>query len=346
MRLPLAEHLDEDGLRGCRVLRTALAGSRGEREAGGRLATEVARALSRRLNTREDAPVTLVELGDRDGGRVTYSLALAEAANPDRMQRFYATLRKQEAAPAADPRAALYDRAALAALLSAHKLDPQLAYEVAEFGLRLLPDPGARSRLGGPALLPAGEPWPHADAGYPLTFLAGIDLSERPEYDGRDVWPDDGWLLFFADIGEQTEGFLEVSDNADRARVLYAADVVPADPPGEALGQRSVRMEPRLTLPEELDLDAFSKRSYEEVVSLLYNADPHTEWTGDDWPPQHWLGGRSGYLEPGTALLLQISDDTRLEFYWLDAGVIRFLIPPEDLVLPELSRVSVLTESS
>ena len=159
------------------------------------------------------------------------------------------------------------------------------------------------------------------------------------------MWPDGGWLLFFADLGEEPE-FLEECDNADRARVLYAADVVPADPPGEALGQRSVRMEPMLTLPEELDLDAFAKRSYEEVVAELYNADANTEWTGDDWPPQHWLGGRVGYLDPGTSLLLQFSDDEKLEFYWLDAGLIRFTIPPEDLAAPELSRVSVITESS
>jgi len=290
--------------------------------------------------------VTLVELGDERGNRLHYGLALADAANPERMERFYATLRAEQPAPDADPRAALHDRAALAALLRAHNLDERLAYDVAEFGLRLLADRSARSRLGGPALLPAGEAWPHADAGYPLVFLAGIDLSERPVYDGRDVWPDAGWLLFFADIGDEHDDFLEESNNADRARVLYATEVESADPPGEALGQRSVRMEPTLTLPEDLELDAFSRRNYEQVLGELENADPNNEWTGDDWPPTHWLGGRGGYLEPGATLLLHFSDDPALDFNFLDAGVIRFTIPAEDLAAPELSRVSVVVESS
>jgi hypothetical protein len=345
VRMPLAEHLDEDGVRGCRALRAAPLGSREQREAGKRLAVEVGRELSRRLNTREDVPVTLVELGDESGNRLYYGLALAEAANPGRMERCYATLRAPQSVPAADPRPALHDRAALADLMRAHHLDPQLAYDVAEFGLRLLPDSTARSRLGGPALLPAGEAWPHADAGYPLTFLAGIDLSERPSYDGRDVWPDSGWLLFFADVGEH-EDYLEEADNADRARVLYSTGVVPADPPGAALGHRRVRMEPTLTLPEELELDEFAKRSYEQVVGELENADPHNAWTGDDWPPNHWLGGRGGYVKPGRTLLLHFADDEGLEFYWLDAGVIRFTIPTEDLAAPELSRVSVEVESN
>jgi Domain of unknown function (DUF1963) len=191
----------------------------------------------------------------------------------------------------------------------------RLAYEVARYGLRILPGTGGeRSRLGGPALLPAGQSWPCTGARQPLAFLAGIDLSELPDFDERHHYPDGGWLLFFADIeiGGIYDLYLEEADNAEgeRARMFYAApdvEVVAVEPPGRSLRSRAVRLLPRLMLPEQrdpdvpvvgLELDAAELGRYEGVVAGLLEADPNNAFSGSNWPPQHWFGGHGGSTTP------------------------------------------------
>src|SRR6185312_15136568 len=76
--------------------------------------------------------------------------------------------------------APLSDRAALAAAFEAAGLDEdaQRLAGAAAWALQLVPAAvEARSRLGGPALLPRGESWPRDGRGRPLTFLAAIDLA-------------------------------------------------------------------------------------------------------------------------------------------------------------------------
>ena len=106
--------------------------------------------------------------------------------------------------------------------MRAHGLEAharRLAYEVARYGLRILPGTGGeRSRLGGPAPLPAGQSWPCTATGRPLAFLAGIDLSELPDFDERNRYPGGGWLLLFADIElDELHGLhLEEADSGGR----------------------------------------------------------------------------------------------------------------------------------
>jgi len=150
---------------------------------------------------------------------------------------------------------------------------------------------------------------------------------------------------------DENGDYLEEADNAEgeRARVLYAREVDPADPPGSALRQRAVRMEPMLTLPEldpALGLEAFAGRGYDDVLGALIQADKYDVWDGEQWAPDHWLGGRRGPYAPGMTTLLQFGSDSRLAFDFLDAGLIRFTIPTADLASADLSRVSVITESS
>ncbi|HEV2811856.1 MAG TPA: DUF1963 domain-containing protein [Solirubrobacteraceae bacterium] len=108
--------------------------------------------------------------------------------------------------------------------------------------LQLMPSaegaPAPRSRLGGPALLPAGAEWPRDRRGRPLTFLAGLDLGELGDFDERDLLPRSGWLLTFADIAnENIEGLIDESGNAegDLARVFVVDDPVPATEPDDLL---------------------------------------------------------------------------------------------------------------
>jgi hypothetical protein len=267
-----------------------------------------------------------------------------------------------------DPAGALRSRDHLALLLRAHGLAEhaeQLANEVAEFGLRVLEGEGTeRSRLGGPPLLPAGACWPRTSTGRPLVFLAGIDLGELPTFDCRDRWPAAGWLLFYADLelDERHRLYLEESGNADgeRARVLYVApemDVGPAEPPGRTLQTRAVRLLPTMTLPAlgpegadgptrgaALGLDAVAARKYERAVGALIEADPNDAWGGDDWPPQHWVGGQRVDYRPGSTQLLHLDSDPTLDFEFLAGGAIRFEIPTNDLRIAELARVTATGE--
>jgi hypothetical protein len=267
-----------------------------------------------------------------------------------------------------DPAGALRSRDHLASLLRAHGLAAhaeRLANEVAEFGLRVLEGEGTeRSRLGGPPLLPAGGGWPRTSTGRPLVFLAGIDLGELPAFDGRDRWPTAGWLLFYADLelDELHRLYLEESGNAEgeRARVIYVApeiDVVPVEPPGRTLQTRAVRLLPTLTLPAlgpegadgptrgaALGIDAVAARNYDRAAGALIEADPNDAWGGDDWPPQHWIGGQRDEYRPGSILLLHLDSDPALDFQFLAGGAIRFDIPTNDLRIAELARVTATGE--
>ncbi|HEY4280553.1 MAG TPA: YwqG family protein [Conexibacter sp.] len=256
---------------------------------------------------------------------------------------------------------ALRGRDALESLLRAHDLASharRLAYEVARYGLRVLPGTGGeRSRLGGPPLLPAGESWPSTGTGRALAFLAGVDLSELPDFEERDSWPDDGWLLFFADVElDELHGlYLEEADNVEgeRARVLYASpdvEVVAVESPGPGLRSRAVRFVPTLTLPERrdphlpmqrLELDGAELRRYDSAVAALLAADPRNAFSGRDWPSQHWIGGHAGEYEPDRTVLLNFSQDRDLDFEFMDGGAIRFDVPTDDLVRRDFARVTV-----
>jgi hypothetical protein len=358
-RAGLAEHLTADGLRACRVLRQAFEpyAPDAEREAGVLAASALGRELARRLNARAwtgtaDPFLALVDLGaGLRRNPLPHALRLADSVAADRASAFRACLKRGAVRPPPDGKDALLSREALAALLRAHRLDAdadRLAYDVAEHGLRLLPArAGARSRLGGPALLPAGAPWPVTDTGRPLVFLAGIDLAELPAFDERDRWPAAGWLLFFADLelDEVDCLYLEEAGNGDgeRARVLYvppAAVVTPAAAPGRELARRAVRFAPLLTLPErtpELGLDTFAGRGYDDVRAALYHADEHHVWNGRQWSSSHWLAGHRGDYEPGSTLLLHLGYDSDLDFEFLDGGAIRFRVPTGDLARADLS---------
>lgn len=217
--------------------------------------------------------------------------------------------------------------------------------EAAEVGMRLEQDAtGVRSRLGGHGLLPPDVEWPFTDGGRPLSFLAGIDLSELPL---QDDLPAAGWLLFFADLdNDNAEGLIDSASNAEgsKARLFYLpAGVEPVEvlPPAmlqDVLLERRVRAAVQLTLPddyevaERLGLDAGQAQAYEELCDRLH-------WGDQDWvpgDPDHWvLGAWSGVqghpAEPGTVLLLQIASDPLIDFEFLDAGLIQFRIPTDCL---------------
>jgi uncharacterized protein YwqG len=385
-RLDLRDRLDDDGLRACRALSTALDhGSWAQNRAAAAVVDAVGDQLSAHLNSREwpgssDPFLALVRIGDPYGGGhdpVERALDRATAVlGRTEVERFLASVASKAAirnevvsdeliARASVDRDALRDLVA-AGGLAAHAA--RLAFEVAEVGLVLDATTGeARSRLGGPGLLPPGCAWPHAAGERPLSFLAGIDLSELPAFDRRDRFPAAGWLLFFADIdNEDADGLIDESGNGpdDPARVLWVPpDVEPvaAEPPQSlrddlVLGHRLVKFRPVLTLPDGYDsghslgLDEYEARAYDSVVERLLDVVHHGSSEEHDDSALQWFGGlvtgvQGHDPEEGTVLLLQVSDDEALGFNFLDAGAIQFRISADALNSGDFTRAVALADS-
>jgi uncharacterized protein YwqG len=301
--LELTDYLDADALRACRALSSAFDGAWSSSRQAAPVAEAVGERLAVLLNERPfagavDPFAALVDIGDPFEHRDAMAL-FARAAGPAATERFKASVASAASAldqDAADALAvqALVDRDALEHLLSGNGLPDhahRLAHEVATWGLLLSgtedTSPPPRSRLGGPAVLAPGEPWPTA-AGRPLSFLAAFDLDELDASRIHDAMPDSGWLLFFADLDE--EGVMgEEPNKPDSAlRVYYVSSVsgpVPAAAPdklrtvdGGVLRNRPITANAVLSLPDgygaaaELGLDTFEGISYEEILELLRGA--------------------------------------------------------------------------
>ncbi|HYZ30128.1 MAG TPA: DUF1963 domain-containing protein [Thermoleophilaceae bacterium] len=375
VELDVASRLDHDALRGCAELEGALGvyADPAEQARAEPVVAELCDRLTVRLGERHRFAgatpdfLPLVLFGDRYSSDPV-GVALERATRTlgrERVEAFVAAMRSQ--APArrgADldlATRALTDRDALEELittlgLGAHAV--RLAHEVAEVGflLRASGSGTGGSRLGGPALLPPGVGWPTGPGDRPLSFLAAIDLKELP---AREAWPTDGWWLFFAELGEDEDGwgFFEPERNVDgaRARLLHvpaADEPVEAEPPssllenGLLLRHRSVTFEPVLTLPDGYDaaqslgLDPFEVRAYDSLQAALSSALGEPSWSGG----RHWVGGQvtGAQGEPpeeGTELLLHLANDHSLDFSFLDGGTIQFRIAADALARSDYGAV-------
>jgi hypothetical protein len=375
VELDVAARLDADALRACAELEGALGlyADPAEQTRAEPVVAELCDRLTVRLGERDRFSgatadfLPLVAFGERySPDRVGAALERAERnLGRERVKPFLAAMRSQ--APArrgADvdlARRALVDRHALEELagtlgLGAHAT--RLAHQVAEVGFLLRTSDSGKSgsRLGGPALLPPGVAWPTGPRDRPLSFLAAIDLSELPV---RAGWPTAGWWLFFAELGEDDEGwgFFEPERNVEgaRARLLHvppADEPVETDPPsslaedGLLLRHRSIRFDALLTLPdsydapESLGLDPFEARAYEALQAALWDAVGDPSWKGGrHWVAGHVTGAQGEPPEEGTELLLHLANDDDLGLSFLDAGTIQFRAPADALARGDYAAV-------
>lgn len=386
--LALVEHLDPEALRACRVLSTAL--RTGAPPDVSRKAAHVADAVGDRLAALLNAVpldgaarpfMAMVLVGDRyaDGGPDPALRRARRAVGRDAVLAFQESLRSTAPTPSARlAERALTDRDALEELLreggiagDAHRL----AHEVAEFGVRLASAPAGaplRSRLGGPPVLPPGVPWPTADGGAPLSFLAALDLAELAADGGAPALPTAGWLLFFAALQDDIEGagLYESEPNAAgaMARVLRLppeVEPVTAVTPPEleadewlvlhatpVVGRRELTLPDGYDAGQQLDLDVFAAAAYEELGEVLAVARGSRAESEEGPGPRlgdHWVGGlvagpQGHPSEPGTILLLHLGDDDDLGFL-LDAGAIQFRIPAAALAAEDWSEVTAYPDS-
>lgn len=353
--LAIVDRLDEEALRTCRMLTTAMrTGSPWSRAAeADPVAEAVGARLAQRLNAEPipgtaDPFLALVYLGARyNDDRRRHTVA---AVGEERYAAFMASLSSTKPRGGAarkakqQARAALEDRVALEAFLREGGLEghaARVAHEIAEVGLLLEPAEGVSSRLGGPPLLPEGEPWPEG-----LTFVAAIDLAELPP----NRLPDHGWMLAFIHLGTgDADGLIDEADNAPGsvARLFWTESPVSAD--GPALRERRVRARPVLALPdtwsagEALALDVYERQTYEELEQRL------SEAVSGNYD-RHWIGGHAtgaqGYdMQPGTLILLSITSDEALDFEFLDGGTAQFRIPPDALAARDFTQVTAVADS-
>jgi len=235
-------------------------------------------------------------------------------------------------------------REELADLLHARGVRPSVA-ELAKWGLAMVPGGHEQSRLGGLPVLEGG--WPLND-GRALTHLASIALAELPEFEDRDLLPQDGTLVFLADFSDEHEGWGVARAAGPEVRILHVPAGVgrPITPPDETRGEdevpvvlneRRVRSSPVLTLPFPEDLDE------DEAESLAA--------LGESASPDHILLGHPVFIQDnppgnGQISLLQLNWDEPLSFTYGDGGQITFFGSPEDIRAGHWDRLHAQVDSS
>jgi uncharacterized protein YwqG len=220
-------------------------------------------------------------------------------------------------------------------------------------------------RIGFVPDLPPHIPWP-ATEGKKFMFLAQIDLSEIPRWDGNPL-PEDGWLYFFVMFGPKEK----LGIPPWKVSVLYhqgpASQLVraPVPSPGSVWGEPFAKpaetafdlvpLMPRLSLAigenqlQEQDLDDLSF----DVETLLDKVMPqHPESkSSEEWRSGGYLLGQIPSIDgtptqnahdqsqPGNDWLLLLTIFNAGNIYWGDAGRVYFLIRQEHLAKRDFSQV-------
>lgn len=229
-------------------------------------------------------------------------------------------------------------------VLAGRGVPADIALARASEGIVLVEDGEGPSRIGGPALLPPGQEWPHTSDGRPLSFLAALDLAALGAF---APLPASGTLLVYCDVE------FEDLDFVDGTRVFHVpGSPVPATAPdgastADAIGLTGVR-----TLvpgsPEELPeaaSDAWDELWSGPCHQLLGTSfdvqgpvlDEIEYWFGTFGPDSRQRFSEEERTGTGWTLLGQIDSTEGLMFG--DAGALYLTIPDADLAAGRFDRV-------
>ncbi|GAA0353931.1 YwqG family protein [Actinoallomurus spadix] len=231
---------------------------------------------------------------------------------------------------------------------------PQLA-AMALPGLMLDPvDDGhlatGRCRLGGPALLEPGTPWPECD-GIPLSLLAVLDTDPLAGWLGDRLPCRPGLLNFFyldPDLDYDDYRHIDLFEDARVWRVIPAdparAESVAAPAGARSFAATPLRASPIPTLPDQWDpavdgLDFGPDRDLPPCLEVGEVCGAWTERYGDGLHRAFgWPSLLQGPLQAeGHVHLLQIDGFDRWTFG--DAGVLYYTIPEDALRAGDFTRV-------
>ncbi|MGI5352523.1 DUF1963 domain-containing protein [Streptomyces sp. CA-250714] len=211
-----------------------------------------------------------------------------------------------------------------------------------------------RCRLGGPALLEPGTPWPELD-GYPLSLHAVLDTDALAPWLGDELPTRPGLLNFFyLDPDVPYEEYRKLDADAPEA-----CRVIPADParavetsapaPARSYPVAPVHAAGTAMLPDCWDL---------EDGDIPYDRDEHwglpslilTQLDGLDgntaghhcafgWPDTSYAIYVTERDADGPEIhLLQLAEDGELGWGWGDAGTLYFMIPASAFAAGDFSR--------
>jgi hypothetical protein len=319
-----------------------------------RLATALAVELARELDTRDWGDVEPDFLALVRRPQPELDTPSRTALGGQRVNAFMRTL-----TPATRQRrgARVEDRADLVAYLQGQGLssaEAERAAADAAWGIVLTSRGDGETRLGGRPVLPRDTAWPSTEDGRPLSHLATIALAELPEVEGRDVFPADGHLAFFADISDEGELYEPIEpdgEGRDRVAIMHTPAGAPAyepEPPDReiALDEQRVTPAARLQLRHvgfgfamrKLGLDAVAEHVLADVV---WNVNGNTAEQLLGYPPVVQEDPRTN--DDDVAVLHLGTDALGGDF--LDAGDLFFYGPADDVRAGRWDRLTISPSS-
>lgn len=229
-----------------------------------------------------------------------------------------------------------------------------------------LPVPPRGSRLGGPALLLPEEGWPCDRDGFPMEFLAQLDLADCRALPG---YPQEGIIQFFigrdevhgADFDDLLAGqfmvrwlapdtpvYLAPQPPLTPAHEGSAGDYTPFD--NDKLREQGIALRAR-PMTDGIEASNLAADARISALHASYDVTPLEDWLltpEAERPMRHHTGGFPAFAQQDIRtdsrwagydhVLLHLTSADDL-VYWGDTGEALFMIRSEDLARGDFSRV-------
>ena len=215
-------------------------------------------------------------------------------------------------------------------------------------GTGLAMDPAA-SRVGGPALVSAGYPWPVDSRQTPMMHLAQLNLADC---DMPEPYPTSGVLQFYISTddswSEALGRYIPVSEFSECSHQW----ILPDDPDDSVIHggfftvttkpyQQLPTMDDRdfdfLPFPSDMDPDFFYEDHAEELVNVLN--DQPTLICGGGWATFRQWDPRPENESLELLLQLDCYEDNGVVLNYGDRGIVNFFVNPHDVEKEDFSHV-------